>query len=392
MTRAERLRGLVQRQWQRGGWLSGLLLPLSGLTWLAVRGKRLQYARGWKQAWRSPVPVVVVGNILAGGTGKTPVVMAVVRALQARGWRPGVVSRGYGVDVGPEPRVARGAPSPAEIGDEPALIAAGTGVPVAVHPRRPQAAQALLRAWPDTDVIVSDDGLQHLALGRDVEIAVQDARGTGNGRLLPAGPLREPAARLQTVDAIVSNITRATGGAGGRNGGTGADAHGPDKKAADTGIRADAGEPPRICAQADRGAPRRTDMRLSPDACVRLHDGLRLSPDAFRQAMAGKRVAAAAGIGQPERFFATVTAAGIALSDTLALPDHYGYQASPFGALDADAILVTTKDAVKCAALDDARLWAVEVSPVFSDPGFFDWLDGRLRAVPAQGAADGPAA
>jgi len=340
---------MVLRQWRHGGSLSNLLLPLSGLTWLAVHGKRLQYVWGWKQAWRAPIPVVVVGNILVGGTGKTPVVMAVIRALQARGWRPGVVSRGYGVNVGLEPRVAQNTPVPAEIGDEPAMIATATGVPVAVHPRRPQAAVALLRACPEIDVLIADDGLQHLALGRDVEIAVQDERGIGNGRLLPAGPLREPATRLTAVDAIVTHL------------------------AAD---QIQANDPTH-----DHANPvRRTDMRLVPNACVRLSDGLRLTPHAFNQAMAGQRVAAAAGIGQPARFFATLKAAGIALSDALALPDHYDYRESPFNALDAHAILVTAKDAVKCAALGDERLWSVNVSPVFSDAGFFDWLDTRLHA------------
>jgi len=206
----------------------------------------------------------------------------------------------------------------------------------------------LLRAYPEIDVLVADDGLQHFALGRDVEIIVQDKRGVGNGRLLPAGPLREPAVRLKAVNAVVTHLA--------------ADQAQADATAHD-------------CAS----PVRRTDMRLVPDACVRLSDGLRLTPQAFAQTLAGQRVAAAAGIGQPARFFATLQACGIALSDTLALPDHYDYRESPFGALDARAILVTAKDAVKCAALGDERVWSVEVSPVFSDAAFFDWLDERLR-------------
>jgi len=349
----QRLHELVQHQWRHGGWLSNLLLPLSGLSWLAAHGKRLQYEWGWKPIWRAPVPLIVVGNILLGGTGKTPVVMAVIRALQARGWCPGVVSRGYGVNVGIEPRIVQGRALAAEVGDEPALIATTTGVPVCVHPRRPLAAQALLRKHPEIDVLISDDGLQHLALGRDVEIAVQDGRGVGNGRLLPAGPLREPASRLTTVDAIVTHLA--------------------------------AGQSQRTLPSPQHVKPIRcTAMHLVPEVCIRLCDGLRLAPQIFRQHMTGKRVAAAAGIGQPSRFFATLKAVGIPLSDTLALPDHYDYRTSPFGALDASAILVTAKDAVKCARLEDARIWSVEVSPVFSDVAFFDWLDEQLRVLPAE--------
>jgi len=343
----------LQRQWQHGGGLAALLLPLAGLTWLALRIRK-RYAR----RWRAPVPVVVVGNILVGGTGKTPVVMAIVAALQARGWRPGVVSRGYGVAVGPAaPRVRRGGgvegdPAPAEVGDEPALIAAATGAPIAVHPRRALAVQALLADWPDTDVIVADDGLQHLMLARDVEIAVQDARGVGNGRLLPAGPLREPASRLQSVDVIVTHL--------------GAD-------------EAEDERPATTAAAATDALPRRLTMRLAPVACVRVHDGLRLAPEAFLPTLAGKRIAACAGIGQPERFFTMLRRHGLTLTDTLALPDHYAYQQSPFGDLTAEVILITAKDAVKCRSLGDPRLWSLDVAPQFSDPGWFDWLDARLR-------------
>ena len=355
MSHTNRLHALLQQQWQHGGWLANLLSPLSVLTGIVVKAKQRQYSSGKKTAWQAPVPVVIVGNILAGGTGKTPVVMAVVQALQARGWHPGVVSRGYGINVGPTPRVAQGTPTPTQIGDEPALIAAGTGVPVAVHPRRPLAVQALLKAHPHVDVVVSDHGLQHLALARDVEILVQDGRGVGNGRLLPAGPLREPASRLSSVDAIVSNATQAK-------------------------------LPPHAAV------PRHTTMQLEPTAFVRLSDGHRLSPEAFHDVAANHRLAAAAGIGQPERFFATLRAANIHLTDTLPLPDHYDYRQSPFGNLNAEIVLVTAKDAVKCQALGDPRLWYVEVSPVFSDTGFFDWLDSliRQRAV-ERGAAYGSA-
>ena len=340
---AKRASTLLARQWQHGGWLSNLLLPLSRLTAWEVARKRQRYLDGARRSYRAPVPVVVIGNVYVGGTGKTPMVIATVEALRSRGYTPGVVSRGYGVKVGPHARVGLGQLEAARFGDEPALIARATGAPVAVHPKRALAAQALLQAHPKVDVIVSDDGLQHLALARDIEIVVQDERGVGNGRLLPAGPLREPAERLREVDVVVTNI------------GT------PD------------GQPPAASAGQ---RPRQVRMWLEPDD-ARQVSGRGTRPLA---AFAGQpRVAAAAGIGNPERFFATLRGAGIRLETALALPDHHGYAESPFQTLTAEAILVTSKDAIKCAELNDARLWEVPVRAGFSDPQLFDWLAQALR-------------
>jgi len=335
-----------QRHWQHDGWLATLLRPLSALTAWHVARRREQYQSGRRPVYRAPVPVVVIGNIYVGGTGKTPVVIATVQALRERGWTPGVISRGYGIRIGPQPRVGQGDLAPASYGDEPALIARATGAPVAVHPRRALAAQALLQRHPQVDVIVSDDGLQHLALARDVEIAVQDERGVGNGRLLPAGPLRESAARLDTVDAVITN--RAPG------------------------------------SPAPAGAgPRRADMRLEPDAARHLQSGARRPLADFADTSAFPAVAAAAGIGNPERYFATLRAAGVRPAPCLALPDHYDYRRSPFDAVTADAILITSKDAIKCRGLDDPRLWEVPVQARLSDPGLFDWLAARLRRAAA---------
>jgi len=346
---AKRASTLLARQWQHGGWLSTLLLPLSALTAWAVARKRRRYLDGARPAYRAPVPVVVIGNVYVGGTGKTPMVIATVEGLRARGYTPGVVSRGYGARIGPEARVGTGALEAARYGDEPALIARATGAPVSVHPKRALAAQALLQAHPEVDVIVSDDGLQHLALARDIEIVVQDERGVGNGRLLPAGPLREPASRLREVDAVVTNIGTADG----------------RPQAAAAGAR-----------------PRQVRMWLEPGEARQIEGGATRPLAAF----AGQpRVAAAAGIGNPERFFATLRAAGIAPETTLALPDHHDYAESPFRALAADAILVTSKDAIKCAALGDARLWEVPVRAGFSDPQLFDWLAQALRRPAATG-------
>ncbi|MPS26568.1 tetraacyldisaccharide 4'-kinase [Pigmentiphaga sp.] len=336
------LRTTLQRQWQTGGWLSWLLSPLSLLAAGVVAAKRLAYGAGWLRAEQVGVPVIVVGNIYVGGTGKTPFIVAAARALRARGRHPGVISRGYGVQAGPAPRVGCGHLDPAAFGDEPALIARQADVPVAVHPRRADAARALLAAHPHIDVILSDDGLQHLALARDVEIVVQDERGIGNGRLLPAGPLREPASRLRGVDAIVTN----------RSGGV----PGP--------------------VPATPNDVRTVDMDLAVEHAWRLADGKRL-PLAELASM--PHIAAVAGIGNPDRFFATLRRAGVRLDTTLGLPDHYDYAHSPFAAIEADLILVTDKDAVKCPTVDDPRVWAVTVSAHLSDPAFFDWLETRLH-------------
>lgn len=338
---------LLARQWQHGGWLSTLLLPLSALTAWAVARKRARYRDGRLPAYRAPVPVVVIGNVYVGGTGKTPMVIATVEGLRARGFNPGVVSRGYGAKIGPEPRVGHGAALAASaFGDEPALIARASGAPVSVHPKRALAAQALLRAHPDVDVIVSDDGLQHLALARDVEIVVQDERGIGNGRLLPAGPLREPASRLREVDAVVTNV----------------------------------GVPgPPEAAPAAR--PRQARMWLEPGDARQIEGGATRPLAAF----AGRPgVAAAAGIGNPQRFFATLRGAGITPEPALALPDHHDYAQSPFRDWHAESILVTSKDAIKCAALHDARLWEVPVRARYSDPQLFEWLAQALRQLPAR--------
>lgn len=339
------VRTLLQTQWRRGGWLSSLLAPLSVLTLLVVTAKRAFYRRGWLQCYRAPVPVIVVGNIYVGGTGKTPVVIALVQALRERGWNPGVVSRGYGVKIGTHPRTGQGDLAAERFGDEPALIAHATNAPVSIHPDRPRAVRTLLSAFPRVDVIVSDDGLQHLALARDIEIVVQDGRGVGNGRLLPAGPLREPATRLNEVHAVITNI-----------------------------------DGPVPVAPAGPGVPYRVSMWMEPGSAWNLRDGTLRALWELQADYQASGIAAAAGIGNPERFFATLRTAGVTLDTTVPLPDHYSYAKSPFASVKTGLILVTAKDAVKCSGLGDARLWAVPVTPRFSDPAFFDRVADRLPA------------
>lgn len=298
----------LHRQWAKRGVLAWLLAPLA-LVFLASGTWRARRARRHPPAPLS-VPVVVVGNIYVGGTGKTPVTIALVRALAARGWRPGVISRGWGrTETGP--RLITNDSLASEVGDEPLLIHAATDAPGAVARQRREAGELLLAAHPECDVLIADDGLQHLALARDIELAVVGARGLGNGWVLPAGPLREPASRIDSVDAIVMNDAPAAFSA----------------------------RSPRFAATSQLGPARPLCGGAS----------MPLPQLAERQASQGLRILAAAGIGAPDRFFAMLRGHGLAI-DELPLPDHYDYSANPFAELGADLILITEKDAVKCRA------------------------------------------
>ncbi len=295
-----------------------------------------------------PVPVVVVGNLLVGGTGKTPVLMALVDALRARGWRPGVISRGYGVQIGAEPRLSADGMTAAEIGDEPALIAAATQVPVAVHPNRPAAARALLARHPEITVILSDDGLQHAALWRDVELLVTDERGWGNGHCLPAGPLREPKERALSVDALIGN-----------------------------------GALPEWPGQPEHAHARRFAMTLIADQAVQLSTGRTLALDdaMLQQAGRNQRLHAVAGIGRPGRFFALLASHGLQASEH-AFADHHAFTRADFADMPSNAlILVTDKDAVKLRELNDARIWRVPVRASFEPNDLGLWLEQRLHGL-----------
>ncbi|CAM5190024.1 Tetraacyldisaccharide 4'-kinase OS=Castellaniella defragrans OX=75697 GN=lpxK PE=3 SV=1 [Castellaniella defragrans] len=340
--------------WSHRGAASTLLLPLAwAYGYFSERRLRAQARR----AWRAPVPVIVVGNILVGGTGKTPVTAAVCEALQSFGRSPGIVSRGYGTRVGREPRLSRDGATAEHLGDEPALLHAATGAPVAVHPCRSRAAQALLARHPDIDVLIADDGLQHRALARDVEIIVQDARGTGNGRLLPAGPLREPPSRLAQADWLVTQL-------------------GADEAPAKTGAEKPTGR-----------SPRQVTMRLHPTRCERLTDGQTLTWAQWQTRHATTTCSAVAGIGHPERFFAMLRAEGLPLGHTLALPDHGVLTAGVLNTLPDTPILITAKDAVKCTGFADPRLWVVHVAPQFDDAA---WLTDLNDALHQEAAASLP--
>lgn len=295
--------------WQRRGPLARLLLPIGALFFLLAALRRLLYRIGVKSAVRLPVPVVVVGNITAGGVGKTPLVIWLASELARRGRRPGIVSRGHG-GVG-ELIAVKTDSAPAQVGDEPLLIRQRTGLPVVVGRDRVAAGRLLLAAYPACDVILCDDGLQHYRLARDVELAVVDGRGLMNGWPQPAGPLREPASRLATVDAVVANGW-----------------HGP----------------------AD------FQMRLLGDRIVSL-DGAATRP--ARELM-GLRIHAVAGIGDPGRFFRHLAALGLVF-DAHPFPDHHAYAATDL-AFDGDAIVTTEKDAVKFGALARLPVWVLPVT------------------------------
>jgi tetraacyldisaccharide 4'-kinase len=277
---------------------------------------------------RLPVPVIVVGNIFIGGTGKTPLTIWLAGALRAAGFTPGVISRGHGSE-GAAPRAVTPDSSAREVGDEPLLIARRSGCPVMVGRVRAEAGRALLAAHPDVDVLIADDGLQHYALVRDIEVVLFDGRGVGNGWLLPAGPLREPPSRRR--DFTVVNVPALT---------------------------------PQLAA-AVGGAPFR--MQLGGGYAERLAQPGERVPLArlAGRGMARPRIVAAAGIGNPGRFFAMLRAAGLDLIE-LALPDHHDFLDDPFARVDADLILITEKDAVKCGQIEnlknDPRLWVVPVT------------------------------
>lgn len=326
----------LHRHWQKKGWLARLLYPLSLVTARIVKRRQKQRL---KPAPQTLPLIIVVGNILVGGAGKTPVVIALCQAFQKHGYHPGVISRGYGVKIGPEARAGRAPLSPHQVGDEPSLIAARTGVPISVHPDRRQALQALLTLAPETDIVIADDGLQHYGLPRDIEIVVQDERGVGNGWLLPAGPLREGPERLHTVDWVIS--------------------HQKEKAPA-----------PQITM---RLAPT-TIEHLATGTCYSLQEWLRTNKQPCQ---------AFAAIGQPQRFFSMLTEMGVPLQETWALTDHAPLSAADVEKFHQGPVLTTAKDGVKLAHSPwhtDPRFWLVHVEAVFAP---CDWLQ-KLMAQTKQ--------
>jgi tetraacyldisaccharide 4'-kinase len=312
-----------------------MLLPLTGLYCAVIGLRRLAYRWGLLRTRRLPVPVIVVGNISVGGTGKTPLIAWLAEFLRAQGYRPGLVARGYGGAAKHWPQQVRPDSDPRAVGDEPVLLARLTGCPMAVAPDRVAAARALLE-HSACDVILSDDGLQHYALGRDIEIAVIDGvRRFGNGHCLPAGPLREPVRRLASVDLTVCNGLAATG---------------------------------------------EFAMTVQADTAVNLSTGERRPLKQFR----GGRISAIAGIGRPERFFQALRQHGLEI-EARAFPDHHAYRPEDLG-FAGHALLMTEKDAVKCLRFARPHFWAITVRTELS-PEFGARVLGLLRRHAAEAGA-----
>jgi len=272
------------------------------------------------------IPVIVVGNLTVGGSGKTPLVLWIAEFLKRNGWSPGIVSRGYGAQIG-APRAATVASNAAEVGDEPILLSRRGGCPVWVGADRVRVAALLRAAHEDVNVLLLDDGLQHYAMRRDLEIAVVDARGFGNGFLLPAGPLREPKSRLRSVDAVVSHASPVQGHA----------------------------------------------MTLRGEEVHRMTDARERQPLA---AFAGQRVHAVAGIGDPNRFFLHLGKAGIKVLPH-PFPDHHPFTPKDLEFGDQLPVLLTEKDAVKLRSVAQPHWWVLPVSAQL-DPAFGTWLLGKL--------------
>ena len=298
--------------------LAAALLPFSLVFGAAVALRRFAYRAGLLPSSALSIPVIVVGGIVVGGSGKTPLTCALAHALAVHGWRPGIVSRGHGGDQLEARAVAIG-DDPAHVGDEPPLLAA-TGFPVWIGRDRVSAARSLLSAHPECNVLLSDDGLQHYALRRSFEIVAMDAsRGLGNGHLLPAGPLREPPTRLKEVDAVVTLVATAS-------------------------------EP-------SRGDGRETQMSHEPLVWRNLVDAHAIADTTRWRAGV---VHAVAGVANPRRFFDLLRSLGL---DPVchAFPDHHRYRRADIEFTGAVAVLMTEKDAVKCAAFADARCWCLPI-------------------------------
>jgi tetraacyldisaccharide 4'-kinase len=294
---------------------------------VAVFLRRALYWLRILKSTRAGVPVIAIGNLTVGGSGKTPLAIHVAELLKSKRWSPAIVSRGYGGTVR-APRGVTLAADPAEVGDEPVLMARRSGCPVWVGAERAAVVAALRQAHPDCDVVILDDGLQHYALRRDIEVAVVDARAFGNGFMLPAGPLREPKTRLWSVDAVI--------------------AHGTDK------VKGYA-------------------MRLEGEDVHRATDARERRA---LQSFAGQRVHAVAGIGDPKRFFLYLAQRGVQVVPH-PFADHHPFRAADLEFGDDAPVLMTEKDAVKCKRFAKPQHWILPVRAV-PDPAFDAWLQRRL--------------
>jgi len=331
---------LVERLWYGSKRPLAFLAPLSWLYRSIAEARR-------RTAWDArdaalPVPVIVVGNITAGGTGKSPLTAWLVSELASAGWRPVILSRGYGGDAEQYPLQVTADTSPAVAGDEPVMLALSTGYPVVVDPRRRRAADHAL-ANNLGDVLICDDGLQHYKLPRDLELSVFDGqRGIGNGALIPVGPLREPVSRLASVDFVIVN----------------------DKRLSNQALESFAGvEHPAIYS-----------MVLEPATLIHLKSGASMAVEELK----GKTVKAVAGIGNPARFFDTLRSLGASVKEA-AFPDHHRFRPEDLTTGADELIVMTAKDAVKCREFAPDNAWSLVVEARLPEP-FRNAFLARVRA------------
>jgi tetraacyldisaccharide 4'-kinase len=319
--------------WYKDAFLGMLLLPFAAIFSGIVRIRRFYYRNGLLKSHTLPVPVIVVGNITVGGTGKTPLIIWLAELLVKSGYRPGIISRGYGGQSEIWPQAVNENSDVNKVGDEALLIAKRTRLPLVISPSRVDAAKQLLDSF-DCDVLLSDDGLQHYKLNRDIEIAVLDGeRRFGNDYCLPAGPLREPIGRLSTVDFVVVN--------------------------------------------GEKSADHEISMQLLGDTAVNMKTGEQKPLHEFQG-----ECHAVAGIGNPGRFFKSLQLKGLACI-THDFPDHYPFALNDIEFDDNKPVLMTEKDAVKCSQFANARHWSVPVKAV-PDPAFGQQFLDLLLKIPAK--------
>jgi len=340
------------RFWEGRGPTSLILWPLSWLYGFINRGLDLIHDLDLRKQKSQAVPIIIVGNIRVGGTGKTPIVIALAERLAHMGWKPGIISRGYGAIAPTSPIQVHSDSDPADVGDEPVLIAKRTQdqFPIWVHPKRVKSISSLLKANPLVNVIISDDGLQHRGLvrwparegGRDVELVVRDQRGEGNGFLLPAGPLRESAARERDA-TLMTGINPSP---------SHIDEYFLGRRA--FSLASQLGEPYQL---------------INPDQKQTLTN--------IAETYLPNKITAVAAIGNPKRFFDDLLKQGVA-TKTIGLPDHGTFTSEFFAKINAECILITEKDAVKCASINDERIWVVPMS-LEIPAALAEWLQSILQ-------------
>jgi len=339
--------------WERSGPTSLLLWPLSWFYGLVLRVRKLISDLRLFNTKPIAVPVIIVGNIRVGGTGKTPIVIALAQKLKELGWKPGIISRGYGAQASNMPTSVTSDSDPSIVGDEPVLIAQRTGnqFPIWVYPKRKETIAALLKHHPEINVIISDDGLQHAGLprwparegGRDIEFVVRDARGEGNRFLLPAGPLREPARRDRDATLMTAN---------------------PSPKS----------------VPVDEYFQGRRAFTLSPQLglAYQLNNASNQQTlESFAEQYLPMKMTAVAALGNPQRFFDALQKHGV-VAKCIGLPDHSTYTDTFFSKIDAKCILITEKDAVKCGGITDERIWVVPMSVNIPD-SLSEWMQSILQ-------------